>query len=200
MSLAAVYTDATDWHGSKRVECFPLSDKNLHFTIIKVFRKIGAQIREDIQMNYEKIIINTLDSFGVSRSYTGYNYVVYGLLLIFEDAERIECITKTLYLDVAKHFHTTWSCVEKNMRTIVNCIWNSNNAELLEIVFNKSNRTKKPTNKEFLKYMYDYIVQTGSEIKIADKYFHVLCPISNSYCSALSAFYIKLSKMLEQDS
>ena len=40
-------------------------------------------------MNYEKVIINTLDSFGVSRSYTGYNYVVYGLLLILEDSERI---------------------------------------------------------------------------------------------------------------
>ena len=58
-------------------------------------------------MDYEKVIINTLDSFGVSRSYTGYNYVVYSLQLILEDEERIDCITKTLYLDVAKHFHTT---------------------------------------------------------------------------------------------
>ena len=62
------------------------------------------------------------------------------------------------------------------MRTVVNCVWNSHNAELLEIIFNKSNRTKKPTNKEFFKYMYDYVFQTGSEIKMADKYFHVLCP------------------------
>ena len=103
-------------------------------------------------MDYEKVIINTLDSFGVSRSYTGYNYVVYSLQLILEDEERIDCITKTLYLDVAKHFHTTWSCVEKNMRTIVNCVWNSHNTELLDIIFNRSNRNKKPTNKEFFKY------------------------------------------------
>ena len=148
-------------------------------------------------MNYEKIIINTLDSFGVSRSYTGYNYVVHGLLLILEDAERIECITKTLYLDIAKYFHTNWTCVEKNMRTIVNCVWNSHNVELLEIIFNRTNRNKKPTNKEFLKYMYDCIMQAGSEVQIADRYIPVVCPISNSYCAALSAFYVRLSRMIK---
>ena len=148
-------------------------------------------------MDYEKIIINTLDSFGVSRSYTGYNYVVHGLLLILEDDERIERITKTLYLDIATHFHTNWTCVEKNIRTIVNCVWNSHNIELLEIIFNRTNRNKKPTNKEFLKYMYDYIIQAGSEVRILDKSIPVICPISNGYCAALSAFYIRLSKMVE---
>ena len=119
-------------------------------------------------MDYEKIIINTLDSFGVSRSYTGYNYVVHGLLLILEDDERIERITKTLYLDIATHFHTNWTCVEKNIRTIVNCVWNSHNIE-----------------------------QAGSEVRILDKSIPVICPISNGYCAALSAFYIRLSKMVK---
>ena len=148
-------------------------------------------------MDYEKVIINTLDSFGVSRSYTGYNYVVYSLQLILEDEERIDCITKTLYLDVAKHFHTNWSCVEKNMRTIVNCVWNSHNIELLEIIFNKSNRNKKPTNKEFFKYMYDYIIQLTHEVQIAGRHIAVICPSSKAYCEALSTFYIRLSKMME---
>lgn len=146
-------------------------------------------------MNYEKVIVNTLDSFGVSRSYTGYNYVVYGLLLTLEDEERIECITKTLYLDIAKHFHTSWNCVEKNMRTIVNCVWASHNMELLEIIFHKSYRSKKPTNKEFLKYMYDYVMQVNCEIVSTDKFFPGICPISNTYCEALSSFYLKLSRM-----
>ena len=148
-------------------------------------------------MDYEKVIINTLDSFGVSRSYTGYNYVVYSLQLILEDEERIDCITKTLYLDVAKHFHTNWSCVEKNMRTIVNCVWNSHNIELLEIIFNKSNRNKKPTNKEFFKYMYDYIIQITHEVQIDCRHIAVICAISNAYCEALSTFYIRLSKMMK---
>lgn len=150
-----------------------------------------------MQMNYENIIINTLDSFGVSRSYTGYDYVVYGLLLILEDPERMECITKTLYIDIAEHYNTTWSCVEKNMRTIVKCVWDSHNIELLEIILKKSNRKKKPTNKEFLKYMYDYLIRISSDVKVADQYIPVICPISNHYCSALNAFYIRLSRMLQ---
>ncbi len=148
-------------------------------------------------MDYEKVIVNTLDSFGVSRSYTGYNYVVYGLRLILEDEGRIDCITKNLYFDVAKHFHTTWSCVEKNLRTIVNFVWNSHNIELLEVIFKRSDRDRKPTNKEFFKYMYDYIIQITHEVQIADRHIAVICPISNAYCEALNAFYIKLSKMMD---
>ena len=83
------------------------------------------------------------------------------------------------------------------MRTIVNCVWNSHNIELLEIIFNKSNRNKKPTNKEFFKYMYDYIIQLTHEVQIAGRHIAVICPISNAYCEALSTFYIRLSKMMK---
>ena len=45
--------------------------------------------------------------------------------------------------------------------------------------------------------MYDYIMQAGSEVQIADRYIPVVCPISNSYCAALSAFYVRLSRMIK---
>ncbi len=167
------------------------------YDIMCVKEEQCSQIKEDIEMNYEKVITNTLDSFGVSRSYTGYDYVVYGLILIMEDRERIECITKSLYLDIAKQYKTSWQCVEKNMRTVVHSIWNSHNTDLLEIIFHKSHRDRKPTNKEFLKYMYDYITQAGSEITVADTHVPLLCPISNSYCEALSTFYVRISRTLE---
>lgn len=149
-------------------------------------------------MNYENVIISTLDSFGVNRSYTGYDYVIHGLLLIIEDSDRLNCITKSLYLDIARHFHTSWNCVEKNMRTIVTSVWNSHNTELLEVIFNKSNRDKKPTNKEFLKYMYDYVIHTDDCLRIADQDVPVLCPISNKYCESLRLFYLRLSRTIEQ--
>lgn len=167
------------------------------YDIIGVLRGTVPQIREGHTMNCEKVIVSTLDSFGVNRSYIGYNYVVYGLLLILEDRERLECITKSLYLDIAKHFHTSWGCVEKNIRTVVNSVWDSHNTELLEIVFNKSNRDKKPTNKEFLTYLHDHIVQVNNSAKIPGSYFPPICPISNQYCESLGLFYIRLSKILQ---
>lgn len=150
-----------------------------------------------MHMTYEQIIISTLDSLGVSRSYTGYDYVVHGLLLIIEDRERLDCITKSLYLDIASHFHTSWNCVEKNMRTVVTSVWESHNTELLDLIFNKSNRDRKPTNKEFMKYMYDYVIHTGSHIQNNGKNMAILCPISNKYCESLMLFYIRLSRILE---
>ena len=150
-----------------------------------------------IHMTYEQIIISTLDSFGVSRSYTGYDYVVHGLLLIIEDRERLDCITKSLYLDIASHFHTSWNCVEKNMRTVVTSVWESHNTELLDLIFNKSRRDRKPTNKEFMKYMYDYILYAGSHIQSSGKNLSVLCPLSNRYCESLMLFYVRLSRILE---
>lgn len=148
-------------------------------------------------MTYEQIIIHTLDSFGVNRSYTGYDYVIHGVLLLIEDRDRLGCITKSLYLDIASHFHTSWNCVEKNMRTVVTSIWESHNTELLDLIFNKSNRDRKPTNKEFMKYMYDYVIQAGSRMQSNGQNTPVLCPISNQYCESLMLFYSRLSRILE---
>ncbi|HJA81876.1 MAG TPA: sporulation initiation factor Spo0A C-terminal domain-containing protein [Candidatus Mediterraneibacter intestinipullorum] len=148
-------------------------------------------------MNYEKVIISTLDSFGVNRSYTGYDYVVHGLLLIIDNRNRLDCITKTLYLDIASHFHTSWNCVEKNMRTIVTSVWNSHNAELLETVFNKSNRNKKPTNKAFLRYMYDYVIRTAEDTQAEERCIPVPCPLSNECCDSLRFYCLRQSRIIE---
>lgn len=148
-------------------------------------------------MNYRRTITSILDSLGANKSYTGYDYVVYGLLLMLEDKESVTCITKSLYIDIAKQYNTTWNCVEKNIRTVVKSVWNSMNSDLLKLIFKRSTKEKKPTNKEFFKYMYDYIIQVTHKVQIADKRITVICPISNAYCEALSAFYIKLSKMME---
>lgn len=143
-------------------------------------------------MNYEKIIKDTLDAFGVHRSYTGYNYVTYGLLLIIEDKDRMECITKLLYPDIASFFRTSWNCVEKNIRTVVNSIWETHNTELLNFIFNKSTKDKKPTNKEFFKYMYDYIIKFSDDRLMPESRICVKCPISNEYCETLELFCRKL--------
>lgn len=148
-------------------------------------------------MNYKRAIISILDSLGANKSYTGYDYVVHGLMLMLEDKESVTCITKSLYIDIAKHYNTTWNCVEKNIRTVVRSVWNTTNTDLLKIIFKKSGREKKPTNKEFFKYMYDYIVHLTHGTQSADRHIAVICPISNTYCEALSAFYIRLSRMIE---
>ena len=152
-------------------------------------------------MNYKRIIVNTLDCLRAGKRYVGYDYVVYGLTLMLEDEDRATYITKSLYVDIAKHYNTTWNCVEKNIRTVVHSIWDLADPELLRLVFKSPNRKKRPTNKEFFRYMYEYIVNINSDVPMSAKEIIVICPISHKPCESLSSFYMKLSAIdkAEQD-
>ena len=182
---------------SKKVE-----NSRMKFIVYQIFtiyhiKGNRAQYREDIVMNYRRIIISILDSLGANKSYRGYDYVVYGMQLMLEDEECVTCITKSLYIDIAKYYHTTWNCVEKNIRTLVKDIWNSGNRDLFRIIFRKSVREKKPTNKEFFKYIYEYISEMDRKGENERSWISVICPISNQYCESLSVYYTKLLSVLD---
>ncbi len=146
-------------------------------------------------MNYRRTVVNILDSLGANKSFIGYDYVVEGIMEMLKDKECVTCITKSLYIDIARRHNTTWNCVEKNIRTVVNSLWDSRNAELIEHIFKKSIKDKRPTNKEFFKYMYEYILETGDGTEPEERIISVICPISKRYCGSLSSYY---EKMLEK--
>lgn len=85
-------------------------------------------------MEYENVISAVLRYLGVGQSYQGYEYVVDGIRLVLEDSDRLKYITKSLYPDIAKKYHTSWNCVERNIRTVIDVIWRQDNEKyLLEI-------------------------------------------------------------------
>ena len=58
-------------------------------------------------MNHNTLVIeikSTLDKLIDARTSLGYDYIVYGLLLINEDQTRVSNITKALYIDIAAHY------------------------------------------------------------------------------------------------
>ena len=71
-------------------------------------------------MNHNTLVIeikSTLDKLIAARTSLGYDYIVYGLLLINEDQTRVSNITKALYIDIAAHYETSWSCEKKTSAT-----------------------------------------------------------------------------------
>ena len=72
---------------------------------------------------YEIAIMETLKSLGASKTYVGYDYVLFGLILLFQDKRKITGIVKSLYIEIADYYETTWNCVEKNIRWLVKQIW-----------------------------------------------------------------------------
>ena len=80
--------------------------------------------RERRKAMREREIENLLLRLGANRSYTGFYYVIYAVQLSIEDGDKLQLISKWLYPEVAKKYHTSVQCVERNIRTLVALIWN----------------------------------------------------------------------------
>ena len=155
-------------------------------------------------MNHNTLVIeikSTLDKLIAARTSLGYDYIVYGLLLINEDQTRVSNITKALYIDIAAHYETSWSCVEKNIRNTVNAIWTSENRTILETIFNKTYSDRKPTNKEFFEYLYDFIFLSQENISTQSEEItsSILCPVCNNKCQVVESMISFVAKRLQPE-
>ena len=80
----------------------------------------------------------------------------YALELVLHDEEYLLYITKRLYPDIAKHFHTTSAKVERSIRTAITICWNEGNKNLL-IKIAGYPLTRKPTTGEFISILSFYL-------------------------------------------
>ena len=71
-----------------------------------------------------------MSRLGITANYTGYHHAAHAVMLSAQEPERLLLITKWIYPDVAKHYHTTWRGVERNIRTVCHLAWDKNRAEL----------------------------------------------------------------------
>ena len=114
---------------------------------------IGGSSVED--MKNEKFVRTTLRQLGAAQTYRGFDYTIDGALLILEDKNRLKYITKTLYPDIAQKHNTSWYCVERDIRTIVDVIWNNGDKEMLLCMSGEA-LEEKPNNAKFLKILSEY--------------------------------------------
>lgn len=89
-----------------------------------------------------------LRSLGATDNYVGFSHTVYAVELSISDPERLRFVTKQIYRDVAKRYGTTWTAVERDMRTLVSVIWRTNPLLLSELAGFPLYR--KPNNARFL--------------------------------------------------
>jgi two-component system response regulator (stage 0 sporulation protein A) len=89
---------------------------------------------------------------GIHSTYKGYYYLISSLELIMEDESILLYLNRLLYPEVAKKYHTSPYCIERDIRTIVNQCWNSHRELLLNIAPYPLER--KPSVGEFLDILY----------------------------------------------
>jgi len=131
---------------------------------------------------YELIARNILRQFRIGKCYSGYEYVVHAIELMCFDERFSTCLTKVLYITIAENYKTSSLCVEKNIRRVIQVIWdNPDNEELIRKYFGVIYMHTKPSNKEFLGLLYEYVKSYNllENIFRIDK---IMCPISREAC------------------
>lgn len=145
-------------------------------------------------MPTEEEIKNTLRRLGVKTSNCGYSYVSYGILLTLKDKSYLEYITKNLYVDIAHNFHTSGNCVERDIRTTVEAIWQTEDTALLMEICNGVPISKRPANKKFFSLMYDYFTKiSNADAERGHKEFS-----ADFFCDKLGGPCTKLQDMYEE--
>lgn len=105
----------------------------------------------------ESLVTTTIHEVGVPAHIKGYSYLRESIMLVLEDRQLIESITKQLYPTVAKRFNTTASRVERAIRHAIEVAWGRGDTETLDKIFGFTiNQSKgKPTNSEFIAMISD---------------------------------------------
>lgn len=112
--------------------------------------EVHVDISDDDRMR--DVIEDLFRELGAPCHLNGYDQTAYAIKLIISDSSYLCGISKRLYPDVAKHFDTTPTRVERNIRHLVESAWHRHDIEDAYRVFgNTIDLSKgKPTNSEFV--------------------------------------------------
>ena len=107
--------------------------------------------------NLEALVTNVIHEVGVPAHIKGYQYLREAIMMVVNDIDVINQITKSLYPKIAFKFNTTPSRVERAIRHAIEVAWGRGDQRIVENIFGYSvNALKgKPTNSEFIAMIAD---------------------------------------------
>lgn len=105
----------------------------------------------------EAQVTRIIHQIGVPAHIKGYQYLRTSILMVIEDADVINGVTKILYPTVAKKYRTTASRVERAIRHAIEVAWDRGDVDVLNGFFGYTvqNSRGKPTNSEFIAMIAD---------------------------------------------
>lgn len=103
-------------------------------------------------------IQDALRPFGITRCYRGYKHTVYAIQLALAQNDRLEAVTKEIYMETAAHFACKWTAVERNLRTAVRRAWRVNPDLLCQLAGYPL--FAAPTASEFIEIISSYIIRS----------------------------------------
>ena len=109
--------------------------------------------------NLEALVTNMIHEIGVPAHIKGYQYLREAIMMVVNDIDIINQITKQLYPEIAQKYHTTPSRVERALRHAIEVAWSRGKMDTIYSLFGYTiNSGKgKPTNSEFVALIADKI-------------------------------------------
>ena len=107
--------------------------------------------------NLEALVTNVIHEVGVPAHIKGYQYLREAIMMVVNDIDVINQITKSLYPQIAYKFNTTPSRVERAIRHAIEVAWGRGDQKIVENIFGYtiSAAKGKPTNSEFIAMIAD---------------------------------------------
>ncbi|MCI9063060.1 MAG: sporulation transcription factor Spo0A [Clostridia bacterium] len=107
--------------------------------------------------NLEALVTNMIHEVGVPAHIKGYQYLREAIMMVVNDIDVINQITKSLYPQIAQRFNTTPSRVERAIRHAIEVAWGRGEPTVMENIFGYtvSAAKGKPTNSEFIAMIAD---------------------------------------------
>ena len=105
----------------------------------------------------EDLVTNLIHEVGVPAHIKGYQYLREAIMMVVNDIDVINQITKSLYPQIARKYSTTPSRVERAIRHAIEVAWGRGQQEAVENIFGYtiSASKGKPTNSEFIAMIAD---------------------------------------------
>ena len=107
--------------------------------------------------NLEALVTNVIHEVGVPAHIKGYQYLREAIMMVINNIDIINQITKQLYPEIADKYHTTPSRVERAIRHAIEVAWGRGEQATVERIFGYtvSASKGKPTNSEFIAMIAD---------------------------------------------
>ena len=131
------------------------NENSIHFP-----QSIRNQREETLKLdNLENDVTDMIHEVGVPAHIKGYHYLRDAIIMVIEDQEMLNSITKILYPTIAKRNQTTPSRVERAIRHAIEVAWSRGNMDIINSLFSYTVSTGKgkPTNSEFIALIADKI-------------------------------------------
>lgn len=121
-------------------------------------------VREEPELNHslmeydlENDVTDIIRELGIPAHIKGYQYIREAIMIVVNDMNVLNFITKLLYPTIAEKYNTTTGSVERAIRHGISVAWNRGRMDLIDSVFGYTVHSGKgkPTNSEFIALIAD---------------------------------------------